>query len=70
MTGTSPRPTGVELLVLARTPIAGHGGEGPTAGQGRSRGMEMTRLLSALHPREASQYVTGPRPEPRTYPPF
>ena len=70
MTGTSPRPTGVELLVLARTPIAGHSGEGPTAGQGPRRGMEMTRLLSALHPREASQYVTGPRPEPRTYPPF
>jgi hypothetical protein len=68
MAGTSPRPTGVEFVVFARTPIAAHGGESPTAGQGRSRGVEMTRLLPALHPRGASQYVTDPRPEPRAYP--
>ncbi len=35
----------------------------PAAGQGRRRGVGMPRLLSALHPRGASQYVTGPRPE-------
>ena len=35
----------------------------PAAGQGRRRGAGMPRLLSALHPRGASQHVTGPRPE-------
>jgi len=35
----------------------------PAADEGRRRGVGMPRLLSALHPRGASQYVTGPRPE-------
>jgi hypothetical protein len=35
----------------------------PAVSQGRRRGVGMPRLLSAPHPRGASQYVTGPRPE-------
>jgi hypothetical protein len=36
----------------------------PAAGPGRRRGVGMPRLLSALHPRGASQYVTGPLVRP------
>jgi hypothetical protein len=35
----------------------------PRPTRARRRGVGMPRLLSALHPRGASQYVTGPRPE-------
>jgi hypothetical protein len=56
-------------LWMASRIVGGRGkGQGglavlPAAGQGRRRGVGMPRLLSALHPRGASQYVTGPRPE-------